>query len=455
MNSKNLFILLLFQAVSLSASAQNASQGVVLPINTETQTRQDDSQSSALRDLVLLVLSRHPELAKADFESRALLSRIDETRSARLPQLNLSGGYGQENQKIDLTNRANNFNDQYNLQLRLTQPLMDQTLVERMRQSRSLSLVQDWQVVATREQVILSTIELYIEMVRQFNLTQLARENLKLHRRYVGQMLEIARADLGRASDLPIAEARVSLAESVYSNRLSRLEAARVQWRAFSGLAAPEFESTNGTDWFANQLSIAPLPETLESALQGAFETNPQLQKAMAEVKTSWHGLGVSRAATAPRLNAEARTQIGNNFGGVFGTQNSWYAGVNLQWSLPANPGFSYANRAARQAMKAAESSVDITIFKIRAAVESLWYELLSSQAASTSFESYVKNADLVVKSYSEQFKIGRRSLLEVLNAENELFTARSNALTTQIDLTLISWKLLSQRGQMVQELGL
>ena len=80
---------------------------------------------------------------------------------------------------------------------------------------------------------------------------------------------------------------------------------------------------------------------------------------------------------------------------------------------------------------------------------------MLASQAALTSFKSYVVSAEQVVTAYAEQFKIGKRSLLDVLNAENELFTARSNVSTTQADLSLAAWRLLSQRGLMTQELGL
>jgi adhesin transport system outer membrane protein len=333
--------------------------------------------------------------------------------------------------------------------------LVDQSIIERVRQNRAISIGQDWQLVAVREQVMLTTVELYSEIVRQFQLTQLARDNLKLHRAYVGQMKELARTDLGRASDLPVAESRVALAESVYTNRLSKLESARVQWRNFSGLSAPEFSSSSGTEWFVKDLAAVSVPSTLDEALQSAHETNPQLQKALSDVKASWHTLGLARSATLPKVSAEARTQLGSNYGGVMGGQNSWFAGVNMQWSLPVNPGFSHANRVARQNMKAAESAVDSAVYKLRSAVELQWYEMLASQASLNAFQSYVSNAGQVVKSYSEQFKIGKRSLLDVLNAENELFTARSNVITTQIDLSLTSWRLLSQRGQMAQELGL
>jgi adhesin transport system outer membrane protein len=92
---------------------------------------------------------------------------------------------------------------------------------------------------------------------------------------------------------------------------------------------------------------------------------------------------------------------------------------------------------------------------KVRANVQAQWYELLASQSSLRTFTEYVNSAEQVVQAYSEQFKIGRRSLLDVLNAENELFTARSNVVSVEQDVVLASWRLLGLRGLSRQELGL
>ena len=159
--------------------------------------------------------------------------------------------------------------------------------------------------------------------------------------------------------------------------------------------------------------------------------------------------------ATKPKINAEAQTKTGQNYGYINGRQDDISVGINLQWMLPFNPGYKYGNRAAREAINASESAVDSTIYRIRAAVEGQWYELLANQNSLISFEEYVSSSENVVKSYSEQFKIGRRSLLDVLNAENEAFTAKTNYVSVQTDLTLASWRLLGLRGLLPLELGL
>lgn len=139
----------------------------------------------------------------------------------------------------------------------------------------------------------------------------------------------------------------------------------------------------------------------------------------------------------------------------MLGRQDDISVGVNLQWVLPLNPGYKYSNRAAREAIQASESAVDSTTYKVRTAVESQWFELLANQASLETFQAYVESSQQVVAAYSEQFKIGRRSLLDVLNAENELFTARTNAMTAISDTSLTSWRLLSLRGYLADYLEL
>ena len=412
-------------------------------------------QLAGLRNLVSLVMANQPELKQAEAESRMADGRLKEARSSRLPQFAVNGGYGYEHQKIE--NRpAIIYDNQYQVQFKVTQPLLDEGIGANVKRVAATAMASDWQLVGVREQLMLRTIELLAEVVRQQQLTDIARDNLKLHRSYVAQMKDIARADVGRASDLPMAQARVALAESMLTSRLARLEAARVQWRAHSGMAVPNQETLgNGFQILVAGLELAPLPATLDEALTEATQNSPYMQKAMSEVKAAEHSQVLAKSATKPKINLEYQRRMGDNYGSVLGSQDNWSIGVNLQWALPFNPGFGHAERAALEARRVAEAGVDTTVLKIRSSVEAQWYELLANQASHSSYLTYVSSADQVVNAYAEQFKIGRRSLLDVLNAENELFTARSNALNAQTDSAVAAWRLLSLRGVMTQALGI
>jgi adhesin transport system outer membrane protein len=412
-----------------------------------------ETSMAVMRELVLQSIMRNPELAQAEAENRQILSKWKQIRAGVLPQATITMGYGQENRNYSLTNSDSRYKDQYQVQLRLSQPLMDATLAARIRQTKAQALGGDWSLVSVREQTMLKAIELYAELVRQSSLVVLARENLKLHRQYVGQMKEIARVDLGRASDLPVAQSRVSLAESVLTVRLARLETTRAQWRAHTTLPSPEQSAVGAEPITLFTLPSVDWPLSIDEAIFQAVEASPQLQKVLTETVVSQETLQVARAATLPKLNVEIQNQRANNFGGIFGAQRSWYTGLNMQWAWDA--GAVHNSHAALSGIRASEEAVDSQVLKIKAAVESQWFELQASQAVLESYEAYEEQSSEVVQSYAEQFRIGRRSLLDVLNAENELFTARSNALTTRVDVSLASWRLLSLRGLLSEELGL
>jgi len=431
---------------SVNAQSNNVDEKKIEPIS---------QRYAGLRDLILIVLENQPELSQAEAESRLANARVKEARSNAFSKFSVNGSYAAERQKLYEANRTNKYENQFQGQFRLTQPLVDSSINANLRKNKANSLGVDWQLVSTREQLMLRTVELYIEILKNQQLTELARNNLSLHREYVSQMKEIARKDLGRASDLPVAQARVALAESVLTSRLAKLEVARLQWRNHSGMTSPDLTYIGNINFLIKDLGEVPLPETLEMAISESIENSPQLQKSLSDLKSSWHNYELSKTATKPKINAEAQTKTGQNYGYINGRQDNISIGINLQWMLPFNPGYKYGNRAAREAINASESAVDATTYRIRAAVEAQWYEMLANQNSLISFEEYVISSETVVKSYSEQFKIGRRSLLDVLNAENEAFTAKTNYVSVQTDLTLSSWRLLGLRGLLPQELGI
>jgi outer membrane protein TolC len=168
----------------------------------------------------------------------------------------------------------------------------------------------------------------------------LAQENLKSHRQYVQQIKDIARSDLGRAADLPAAQARVALAESVLTNRLTRLEAARIQWMQLSGTYVHTV---------TEPLPPVNLPQVLDEIVANAIDSSPALQAAQADIESAKQGVSVAKAAYLPRLIAEHSSRRGFDSGGVQGWQSDRYYGVSMDWMLPNGMVDRHANRAAQE----------------------------------------------------------------------------------------------------------
>lgn len=419
--------------------------GVVFAISSPLVVAQVESERVSLSAMVQQVLVRNPQVFQSEAESRAAEARYAQADAARLPRLNMASNVGRENQHLFAQDRKTQYRQSQG-QIRIAMPVYDPVINADVAQRRSQSISLDWRLVDVREQLMIRAVDTYGDLLRQSRLVGLARENLKRHRQYVQQIKEIARSDVGRAADLPAAQARVALAESVLTNRLTRLEAARVQWMQLSGTYVHSV-------W--DPLPSVSLPNALDEIVANAIDSSPALQVAQADIETAKQGVAVSKSAFLPRLIAENYAKRGNDVGGVQGWQSDRYYGVSMDWALPNGVVDRHASRAAEEMVIAARHARDSLQQELRARVENQWFELLGSEASLKSYNDYVASAEQMVVAYREQFKIGRRSLLEVLNAENELFTARSNVESTRQDMALASWRLVALQGRMRAELGL
>lgn len=395
--------------------------------------------------MVEQVLQRNPQVFQSEAESRAAEARLSQAGAARLPRVSLNGNVGREHQQLYLTDRDTKYRQSQG-QVRIAMPVYDANINADQAQRRAQSNSLDWRLVDVREQLMIRAVDAYGELLRQSRLVALAQENLKSHRQYVQQIKDIARSDLGRAADLPAAQARVALAESVLTNRLTRLEAARIQWMQLSGTYVHTV---------TEPLPPVNLPQVLDEIVANAIDSSPALQAAQADIESAKQGVSVANAAYLPRLIAEHSSRRGFDSGGVQGWQSDRYYGVSMDWMLPNGVVDRHANRAAQEMVLASRNSRDHLQQELRARVEGQWFELLGSAASLKSYNDYVASAEQMVAAYREQFKIGRRTLLEVLNAENELFTARSNVESTHQDVALATWRLVALQGRMRAELGL
>lgn len=429
------------ESVDLSrppAMAQNSSPAPGVTENAPAAVRE------LLRGYARTALQNNPQLLQNEADSRAAEHRIGEARGNLYPRVALSATASNERQDREQT-QVVTF-DQRAGQVRVIMPLYDRTAKAQLAQRQSASVSADWRLTDVREQLMLRVVESYIELVRSLRLATLAQENLKTHRAYVAQIKEIARFDVGRSADVSTAVARTSLAESVLISRVARLDAARTQWRQVTGTSAP----ADLPDAYA-----VDLPPDLDSVLAVALTGHPALQLAQADIVVARDGVELAAAPYKPRLNIEANSRFGSDWGGFVGTQTSRYVGVSAE--IPVFSGFSdrYAGKAAAEQVQSAQHAYDRIRDELRRRTEQAWYDLQSNAASLRSFEDYARSAQSMVEATRNQFRIGRRTLLDVLNAENELFTARSNIASTRQDLTLASWRLHSVRGRVAAELDL
>lgn len=399
----------------------------------------------AVLSYVRMTLHRHPELLLTEAQSRGAESQAREAQAQRAPKVVLSGMTGFEKQKINAASRTNKY-EQVQAQARVTMPLLDHGLKAQIEQRRSASVGADWRLVDKREDLMLRTLETYAEMLRASRLLQLSQANLAMHRDYVQQVKAIAKLDLGRAADLPAAMGRVSLAEAVNTSRLARLEQVRLEFQSLTGLARVQD--------MPDLVRFAPA-STLDDAYQAALKASPALQVAQADIEAARQGVLLAKAPYRPRLSLDASAKSGRDWGGLKGQQSDLYLGLQAEWTVPAGGAYGHAVQAATESEVATRYAYEKARDELQLRVSTAWFDFLAQSQSLDSYTDYVQHAEAMVDASRKQFKIGRRSLLDVLNAENELFTARSNKLSAELDQIKSAWRLVGLQGQLAVVLGL
>lgn len=418
-------------------------------VNTGTSVSAQAESSVQLPGAVLsyvrMTLQRHPELLLSEAQSRGAESQAREAQAQRTPKLTLSGNAGFDRQKINAASLTNKY-EQSQAQARVSMPLLDHGLTAQIEQRRHASVGADWKLVDKREDLMLRTLETYTEMLRAHRLLKLSQDNLAMHREYVQQVKAIAKLDLGRAADLPAAMGRVALAESVNTTRLARLEQVRLEFQSLTGLS--QVQDLPGLS------SFAPAT-TLDEAYQAALKASPALQVARADIESARQGVLLAKAPYRPRVSLDASAKSGRDWGGVKGQQSDLYLGVQAEWTVPAGGAYGHAVQVAHEGEVATRYAYEKARDELQLRVSTAWFEFLAHSQSLGSYTDYVNHAEAMVDASRKQFKIGRRSLLDVLNAENELFTARSNKLTSELDQIKSAWRLMALQGQLAVVLGM
>lgn len=378
------------------------------------------------------VLERHPALLRSEAISRAAEYRVSEAKGARYPQLTISGDAGKEQR-----DRAALTKESYTpaqAKLRVLMPVYDPEVNAHIAQRQSVAVNADWQLTDKREQLALQTIEAYIGLVRASRLLAIAQESLKSHRQYVS-----ATKSATTHSDAPAATARVAFAESISARYLRQLENARTVWWQLTGLQAPAQ---------VQNIPFATLPETLDGALALAYQDNAVVRLAQADVDVSKKDADADRAAYQPKVNLEVHSRTGNDWAGVQGHQSRHYAGIAVEWKAFSGFANTYANKAAQEDVLAAQYAFDEIRQTLRVRLEQEWFSLQSNDAVLQSYQHYVEQARLMVQGSTDKFRQGQRPLLEVLDAEKELLSARIQVEDAQQDMVLSSWRLLALQGR-------
>jgi adhesin transport system outer membrane protein len=381
------------------------------------------SGSHSLESMVRSALINHPSIIGASARQEAATYSLDAAKSGRLPSLAVGLG------RADDGSRANS--------IAVTQPLWTGGRITgeiaggEYRVSAAEAGLREAELQLS-EQVV----QLGLELVRYRTLVAIATDNLAAHEQLMQTTERRAKSGAGTESDLVLAGSRTEQARASLTQWQSAERRTAARLVAVTGESAPTLLAIG-----SNPLAGTKTPEDAVSAAQ-LF--SPTVVRLKAEAEAAGSDATVAESRLWPQLGLKAEAL--DNTGLI--TQRDNRLMLTLEYQPGAGLGARDRARAASAQKRAAEIAIDRAK---REVTERVSADLLEAQGLApriTSLERVVKaNKDLVA-SFLRQFTAGKRSWLDVLNAQNEFTSSKQALEETRFAALAASYRVALATGQ-------
>jgi len=411
-----------------------------------------------LKDAVQQTVSTNPDVL---FEANQRLANEEAVRVARggfLPKVDLFAGYGREG-SVNLTTRAyfqsqGQNQDQYRTltrierQATLTQMIFDGFgVASEYQRNRARGESAAYKTYGTAEATSLRAVEKYMEVLRNRELVQLTKENLDMHLKIQDQIKVRSSGGVGRKSDLEQVEARVGLAKANLVAAQANLRDAEIAYLRIVGSKAGPLVKPEPPN-------IAILPKTEEDAVQAAVTNHPILKSAQADVKATEYQQRAAQSFMMPRFDAEFGYGNNDNLDGQAGPNDERYAMLRMRWNIfKGGADIARINETGYFKVQAQEV-MNRTRRQVDESTRLSWNALTSARERLPSLKEHSDKSFATRDSYAQQFNLGQRTLLDLLDSENEAFTAKSDLISAEYLEAFARYRLLTDTTQLLTFLG-
>jgi len=410
-----------------------------------------NAHAQSLPEAIQQALQAHPQVQAGINGRLAADYQLKAARGGYLPSIDVFAGYGREGTD-DPTTRAARDSHWTTLtrgesSLRIQQMLFDgfATSSEVGRQEATVN-ARAYGLLATSERTALEAVEVYLDVLRREELVQLAEDNLKSHERIFDQIYLRSRRGVGSSADSDQAEARLAQARNNLLTEQTNLADAQVNFLSVVGHAPQGLSKPVGV--------LAQLPGNRDEARQRLIENNPQLRSAEADVLAAERQYEAAKAAFYPRLDAELSRGADNNIDGLRGHTNEWQAMLRMRYNLLAGG----SNRAQLEARSyEVNQARDIRNNALRVLTEDLglaWNALENAREQKAIAANYVRSSVRVREAYQKQFSLGDRTLLDLLDNENELFAAQRRLVDVTYAELYSQYRIKAATGELMKSQG-
>jgi adhesin transport system outer membrane protein len=402
-----------------------------------------------LKEVAQQAVLNSPEVRARWHAFQETTEEVGVVRGGFLPRVDATAGTGKE--KLDQP-RAGINNKDYTRQgytLSLNQMLFDGLLTyNEVKRTGRARLVRYFEFLDASENIALESSRAYLDVVRYRYRVHLAEQNYIQHRIAFEQLKRRAESGVGRRVDVEQAGSRLALADVNLTTEMANLHDVTARFTRIVGEVPPAVAFIPG-------LLSKGFPGSMDNALETALKHNPALRASVENSEAAQYELAARRSAFMPKLELRARTENADNYQGTPGDRTNKVVEAVVTYNL--FNGFSdvYRNRQFAERKNVALDQREKACRDMRQTLSIAYNDIgrLNDQLSFIGIQ--VSLVQKTRDAYRDQFNIGQRSLLDLLDTQNELFNAQLAQVNADTDLSLAYVRSYAGMGRLLEQLGL
>ncbi|KTD56727.1 agglutination protein [Legionella santicrucis] len=408
--------------------------------------------ADTLNEAVQQSLLSHPDVLLNTARSLTAQQGIYKARGSFYPTVDLAGGTGREKSINPTTTAIDNAPNGTTLNRQESSVELKQNLfagganVNEYKRNVFLTQAQKLKTQGIAEDMSLDVVNRYLTVLMHEKLYQISVQNLKAHSPIFSMIEERTKAGLSREAEVFQANGRLALAEANRISAQANLREAQINYAKVVGKWPHNLH-------YPKVPTAQDLPASLEKSIEIGLEYHPTVKATYADVKEAKARYSVTRSAYYPRIDLVLSASQNRNLDGLVGPNNDRLAMLRGTYNLFRGGSDTAGVREAAYQVQEAYEIKNKALIDLRESLRLSWNAWTSSKLRLNPLRSHVDASLQTRTAYLEQFKLNKRTLLDLLDSQNELYEAQIAYERGKMEEVFARYRIINGMGKLLSYL--
>ena len=387
-----------------------------------------------LWDAILKAIKTNPDIVASQQNLITRKQQYRQTQATYLPSIR-AGFSANYNYSTNLKKEP------YSGSISATQKLLNLSQIQTIRKSKKSYESSNFSLESTKQNIILTTTNTYIDLISQFKVVELSQKNYQLTKKHVDATEQRYAAGELTKTDVNQAKSRLANAKATLVSAIKVADVVRKRYKQIVGSIPPK---------------ILKIPSVNSGDIENQFSKNrrtlsshPTLLIAKSSLESAKIDQVEARSDFYPTidLSASGNVTLESETLQFEDYRDSFLVGVSVTIPIFSGGGRFYKLKEKLSERKFEEAEYESTKRQIKFALDSALLELNIARELEEVFIEGVQASKTALEGVQEEFEAGARIALDVLDAQNELFSADISLVKARFDIIKAQFQLLSSSG--------